>query len=394
MMNTLKIYLFFIFTFCSFLADAKTRFHPVVNSPFNTGTYPISVAFSPKVGGNVFAAVANKIDGNFSAYVVDLLTGNFKEIPGSPFAAGTFPNFVAFSPEIRENIFAAIVNLNNKNISVYSVDVTTGTFTEALGSPFSSGNSPSSITFFQGPTGSLFAAATNNDDDNVSVYAVNMLTGALTEILDSPFSAGSSPVSIAISPEIDGNLFAAVANDNARNISVYSVNGITGTFTEIPGSPFHAGCSPSSVAFFQGSAGNLFAAATNYSDDNVSVYAVDTLTGTFTEIPNSPFSAGFSPVSIAISPEIDGNLFAAVANAYDNNVCIYSVDTSSGAFTQIPGSPFYIGPYPASVAFVPSIEGNLFVAITNPSFDTVSVYQILPSSSRFWKKYEKSLNKH
>jgi len=349
-------------------------FTQVAGSPFATGAVPPSVAFSPSVSGNLFAAVANSGDNTVSVYSVNQSTGVFTQVAGSPFATGTSPYSVAFSPSVSGNLFAAVANPNSKNVSVYAVNQSTGVFTQVAGSPFATGTSPYSVAFSPSVSGNLFAAVANPNSKNVSVYSVNQSTGVFTQVAGSPFATGSFPVSVAFSPSVSGNLFAAVANSGDNTVSVYSVNQSTGVFTQVAGSPFATGAGPQSVAFSPSVSGNLFAAVANSGDSTVSVYAVNQSTGVFTQVAGSPFATGAGPQSVAFSPSVSGNLFAAVANFDDNTVSVYAVNQSTGAFTQVAGSPFATGTVPHSVAFSPSVSGNLFAAVANSGDNTVSVY--------------------
>jgi DNA-binding beta-propeller fold protein YncE len=66
--------------------------------------------------------------------------------------------------------------------------------TPIAGSPFAAGSNPGTVAVEH--TGN-FAYVTNLGSNNVSVYAINAATGALTEIASSPFAAGNGPVSVA-----------------------------------------------------------------------------------------------------------------------------------------------------------------------------------------------------
>ncbi len=100
---------------------------------------------------------------------------------------------------------------------------------------------------------------------------IGTVPGFLTEIADSPFTAGSEPRSVAYSPD---GLFLAVANEISGDISVFAVNQITGALTVVPGSPFAAGNGPRSVAY---SPDGLFLAVANQDSNNVSVFGVEQL---------------------------------------------------------------------------------------------------------------------
>ncbi len=147
----------------------------------------------------------------------------------------------------------------------------------------------------------------------------------MTQVPGSPFASGSSPIGIAFTPVLSGGLFAAVTNSADNNVSVFNVNQTTGTFTQIPGSPFPVGANPNTVVFSGLVSGVLLAAIVNFDTNNVSVFEVNQTTGVFTEIFGSPFATGVQPDGIAFSPLVHGNLFAGVANFGDGTASAYQV---------------------------------------------------------------------
>ena len=121
----------------------------------------------------LFAAVANNNDGTISVYQVSLITGAFT--PVSTFAAGAGTNEIAFSPVASGNLFAAAVNFATNNVSVYTVNQASGVFTQVSGSPFASGTEPDGIAFSPLVAGGLFAATGNFGSNNATVYQVNLV---------------------------------------------------------------------------------------------------------------------------------------------------------------------------------------------------------------------------
>ena len=82
--------------------------------------------------------------------------------------------------------------------------------------------------------GQSFAAVANTDNKNISVYHVDTLTGALsTEVAGSPFAVDGKPLSVAFAPN---NQFAAVRLDNG-SVLIFKVNTTSGVFTPL-GSPY------------------------------------------------------------------------------------------------------------------------------------------------------------
>lgn len=339
--------------------------------------------------------------------------GTLTEITGSPFTAGVTPAWVAYSPIVSGNVFAAIANFNNQNpgnISVYSVNQNTGAFTEVPGSPFAgvSQAGPALLAFSPLVSGGLFAAVANYGSNNVSVFNVNQDTGAFTEISGSPFAAGEQAQGIAYSPIVNGNLFAATANTTDGTVSVYSVDQNTGAFTQVPGSPFTTGPlrrvqfesnvmnssgGPTNITFSSIASGNIFAMVSNNGSNNVMVYSVDQNTGFFTPVPNAPFATGLEPYGVAFSPILSDNLFAAVTNNGDNvdggygTVSVYQVDQVTGVFTPITGSPFKTSLYaggsqPNAIAYCLA-HGNALAIVTNWAPANISIYNVDMTTGMF-----------
>ncbi len=253
---------------------------------------------------------------------------------------------------------------------------TEGSFVSVPGSPFPAGNDPTSVAFSPVLNGKLFAAVANEFAHNISVYSVNTSDGTLTQVSGSPFPAGTTTSSIAYSPVIGSNLFAAVTDQGANTISVYSVDQSTGAFTQVSGSPFSTGNGPYSVSYSPIVNGNLFAAVANSDNNSVSIYSVNPINGEFTQILESPSPTGSQPLFVTYSPIVDGHLFAAVANNADSSISVYNVDMATGAFTPLPDSPFLTRSAPFSVAYSPVVDGNLFAAVPNNNHNTVSAYSI------------------
>jgi hypothetical protein len=84
--------------------------------------------------------------------------------------------------------------------------------------------------------------------------------------------------------------------------------------------------------------------------NNVSAYSIGA-NGALTEVPGSPFAAGFEPFSVAVDPT---GKFAYVANGGSNNVSAYSIG-ANGALTEVRRSPFAAGAFPFSVVITPLV---------------------------------------
>jgi 6-phosphogluconolactonase len=94
--------------------------------------------------------------------------------------------------------------------------------------------------------------------------------------------------------------------------------------------PVAAAGSPTSIAV---DSQGRFAYVTNITADNVSVFAIDTVTGALT--PVSTAMTGVNPVELTLDPS---GRFAYVANLSSDNITQFAVNSSTGALTPI-GAP-------------------------------------------------------
>lgn len=161
----------------------------------------------------------------------------------------------------------------------------------------------------------------------------------------------------------------------------------TGSFAQVPGSPFATGKSPQQVVFSP--SGRLLATA-NSGDNTLSVFSVDPSSGRLTQAPGSPYAVSGGGYSVAFGPA--GNLLAAIActsadhgDCLQQAVAVFSVSALTGALAQVPGSPFALGDAGAqALAFSPSED---LLAIANygnqyPPVGSVSVFSVDPSTGQ------------
>jgi len=90
--------------------------------------------------------------------------------------------------------FLYAANVTSKNdITGYAITPTSGVLT--VGAAVGAGTFPLSIVI--DPAGQ-FAYAANDESADISVFSVNATTGALTPVAGSPFAAGTGARSIAV----------------------------------------------------------------------------------------------------------------------------------------------------------------------------------------------------
>jgi DNA-binding beta-propeller fold protein YncE len=146
-----------------------------------------------------------------------------------------------------------------------------------------------------------FAYVADVASGNVLVYAIAS-NGALTQVKGSPFAAGYDPSGVAIDPT---GKFAYVSNGGPisgrypGNVSAYAINARSGALTQVEGSPFGADFGTSGVAI---NPSGKFAYATNYVSRDISAYAINASSGALTQVKGSPFPAGKLPDALAVDP--------------------------------------------------------------------------------------------
>jgi len=318
------------------------------------GTTPVT--YTPK-----FAYVANDDDSTVGGYTIDANTGNLTAVAGSPFKSGTNDASVAVDPTGR---FAYTANFNGMDASGYTINAVTGALTAISGSPFPAAMEPMSVAV--DPSG-RFAYVANFFSNNISGYSVNSSTGALTALSASPYNTGTNtdPFSVAINP---AGTFLCVANSLANSVESFFNDPTLGNLTAI--SATATGTSPESVAVDP--SGQFVYVASQ--DGHVSAYTLSS-SGSLTQITGFPFKAGFTTVSVAVDPS--GRFVYAANNGNGSQasfaVSAYALDPTTGALTEISGSPFAAGAMPRSVTVDPS--GN-FVYVTNSGENYVSAYTI------------------
>ncbi len=176
---------------------------------------------------------------------------------------------------------------------------------------------------------------------SISAYAINSTTGALQEVAGSPFATqGGFPGPSHLTIEPGGKfLYVGLGGTVSANhfVAAFSVDSSSGALTPVPGSPFSAGKGSFNVAVDHT---GKFLYAVNTFDNNVSGFAIDAATGALTPISGSPFPSGATggfPFALAMDPS---GMFLYTANQGSDNISAFTIDSTTGALTPIPGSPF------------------------------------------------------
>jgi hypothetical protein len=229
-------------------------------------------------------------DAGVSAFTFDA-SGNASTLPGSPFHAGTFHPGALLVDSSCRFLFVA-------DGTVFGIS-STGVLTQVAGSPFSAlqgigfqgtgqtqAIDPSSRFLYVIDNASEFGKPVAGD---VRAFAIGS-NGTPMPVPGAALATGLNPTA-ATAVVVPSGSFLYVANTASNDISGFAVDSCTGALTPVPGQNAQAGNQPVAVASF----GNFLYVANQNSQD-ISAYTVDT-DGTLRPIAGSPFSVGASPAS-------------------------------------------------------------------------------------------------
>ncbi len=285
---------------------------------FNTGMSPLSVAVHPS---RHFVYVANSGENDISLYTVDSNSGALREVlPRTTTALN--PTNLAIDPG---GSFLYVVNRGVNGVSSFSISGD-GTLSPVAGTPVAAGFGPANIAVT--PSGK-FVYVPNANSNSVSAYSV--VNGGLQPITGSPFLLGNGPQAVAVDP---GEHFVYITNAADSSISVLSIDPTTGALTNIVGSPFpvvqinNNGSATGPVSIAIHPSGTLLYIA-NQITGNVSFYSLAS-TGAPTELTNSPYGSGHGTSYVVADPT--GN-FLFILNQTNNTITVYDINTVDGTLT-------------------------------------------------------------
>ncbi|MGH2888511.1 MAG: hypothetical protein ACRDNJ_02685 [Solirubrobacteraceae bacterium] len=340
-------------------------FTQIPGSPSATVDNPSAITFN---SAGTMLAVTSHVDDSVSIYSVT-------KTPGGPVIGqtvtttqtGDFPFSVAFSPDGRllavDDFSIADESQDeiNAEVDLYEVDPSNDTLTPAPGSPYVITNNAPFVDLggpgwvsFNG-SGSMLVATGN---DQTTVFKVDEQNDSLTETAALGGLGGNSA---AFSP--DGNLLAVGWSADCcanASVSMYKVDSTTGTLTPVQGSPFgtHAtwNTEPLDVPMFS-SDGSILVIGSY----PLETFAVDQSSGGLTELPGDGIYTSNVP---ALSPT---NLIADLAGS--NSLYLTSFDEHTDSSTEVPGSPYALSGSSSADAVAWGDGGALVAVATDTNYE-------------------------
>jgi 6-phosphogluconolactonase len=285
------------------------------------------------------------------AYREDPNSGVLTEISGSPYPVGDGAHSVVLHPS-GKCLYVANPGQEENDISLFTI-ASNGALTEVT--PRTSVAPLGSLPQFlaMDPAGGFLYVA-NAGSDNISVFSIDSSTGALTPLANSPFPVGLPPLNMQLTPS--GNyLYVTASGGQAGNngsIEGFSVN--AGALTALsPPNPISSdGVNPNGLAI-DPSGTYLYAA--NTSSGSISIFTIGS-SGSLSEVQNSPLADTYTdPVSLILDAK---GAFLYVANQGSHNVAVYSISSSTGLPTVLTSST-------TTGAFF--TEGNPSFLVADPS---------------------------
>ncbi|HEY6338703.1 MAG TPA: beta-propeller fold lactonase family protein [Candidatus Sulfotelmatobacter sp.] len=251
----------------------------------------------------------------------------------------------------------------SNQIVVYREDPNSGTLTNLLNSPFTTGLAPESIQLH--PSGKYLYVA-NSGEDTVSLFAIAADTGNLREVSRTP-TGGLTPIFMAMDAK---NSFLYAANVVSGNLSVFSFAS-DGTLSTVAGSPFSLNIVATGLALSPSGAFIFMGNELGQIDSFSLTGGVPTAVG--------QFLTSFKTIPTGLVVDKTGTyLYAANGNG-GNSISEFTI-TSSGALQEFPGSPLGESGVSAPVALLIDPSGKfLYVAnqgSNNSSTGNLAAYSI------------------
>jgi len=338
----------------AFAIDGATGALTSLGTPVAVGASPSDITMDP---AGKFLYVANTAVDSISAFTQDAVTGALTPILGSPFATSQMPIHVSVDPAGK---FLFVANSFDTKVNMFAIDPVTGALSKTAGGSTTFGGS-----WVEADPGGQFLYALNGGSNSVSEFRIDATASALVNV--ERFNARPAPTALAILggqqavKRVPRFLYAADIALGA--VSAFSIDAATGALTAVPGSPFGASGTPTSVV---ATPDDRFVYATDFTNSKVTGYAADLATGALALVPGSPFLGANSPVAITVDPS---GRFVYTVNQGGNNVSVYSIQ-ADGSLVALAGSPFATGNAPLELAFTPS---GRFLITANSSDATLRV---------------------
>lgn len=315
------------------------------STPGYVGLSPYGLALAPS---GKFLYVANSESDNI--YTFSIASDGSLSLSATTSDGGSGPHEALIDPSGK---YLLVTNSGlTSDVSVFSIDSSTGALSAVSGSPFYANNGASEIVM---PAAGNLAYVSNPSSGMVTEFTFDPATGTLTQVAGSPRFSGAGADALAVD---NSGQFLYVANTSAQNqgsnvignISAFNINAATGALTPIAGSPFAPpiGTGPSTLVAVPNS--QFLYATTPGSSYSIRCFEINSLNGQLTVANESPFSLTAGGQFALI--DTNGNYFF-IGSGQLNSIAAYTYDSNTGQPTAVLNSPFSTGQVPGKMVIVP-----------------------------------------
>jgi 6-phosphogluconolactonase (cycloisomerase 2 family) len=307
------------------------------------GTTAASVSVDPD---GRFAYIANSDANAISVVSVNPTSGSLTSV--GAIAAGIKPEAVGIDPRGR---FAYAVNFSSPStVSAYRINAGNGVLSSAGSVP--TGDNPTGVSV--DPTGQ-FVYVANSGVDTISSYRISAPAGSIS--LTGTVTTGDQPAKVAMDPL---GRFVYVPNVVGDSVSGFALNSATGVLTPIDLNGVSAGVSlptgtNSNPSFIAIDPLGKFAYVVLNNDNNltgnsVAAFSINETTGVLTSLgPIIP--AGTAPFAAVV--DTSGQFLYVLSSGPlggSGAIAAFSINSSSGALTAVPGGFISVGANPSGIA--------------------------------------------
>ncbi len=328
-----------------YAAGSNGSLTPVAGSPFAAGIQPLAVVVHPS-GRLLFSANSGgpSLAGTVSAFTIDSATGALTAVAGSPFATGDPAMAIAVDPT-GKFLYASTRNASpccSSGIAAFTIDPSSGVLTAMPHSPFAAGAFLQQLVVE--PTGRFLYVA---DNGYLKVSALSIYpTGALGAVAGSPFDAGTDPLGVAVDPTGKFLYVTNAVSASDGEMLAYTIDSTSGALTPVFG--FSPGVGPNPLQAAVDPSGRFLYVTINGGlggGPQVVSLAINATTGALT--PAGTPVAAQNPTGIAVDPSAQ---FVYITNPNLNTVEVYAINPTTGALTEVSGSPFPVASGPFGIA--------------------------------------------
>jgi 6-phosphogluconolactonase len=320
------------------------------------------------------------------AYREDPNSGVLTQISGSPYSVGVGAQSLVLHPS-GKYLYVANPGQNENDISQFNI-ARDGTLTEPNPRVSVAPNASQPKLLVMDPAGG-FLYVMNAGSNNISVFSIDSSSGVLTQVVNSPVAVVLPVLNMQLTPS--GNLLYVSAAGGPTNgwIAGFSVNAgnlsLLGLTSSHGVNPYGLVIDPSGTYLY----------AANTTSNSLSIFSIDS-SGSLAEVQGSPIADSYSdPVAMIFDPSAK---YLYVANQGSSNVAAYSISsttglptvlttsTTTGAFGTESSPSFLVADPSGKYLFVgnqpPGAPGIQTFGVSNGNLTSLSTYSVgnTPSS--------------